>query len=214
MGMNEMTNIVLASASPRRAELLRTLGVPFEVVIADGAEPAIENVAQSDRLRYSTDEVAAWVEATARAKVAAVAAIRSDAIVIAADTIVVLDGEILGKPQDEREAAAMLRRLSGRTHQVYTGLCVWRGKQAQASHVVTQVTFRSLSDELIDAYVATGEPMDKAGAYGIQGKGSLLVEKIDGCYFNVVGLPLVRLAEMLETAGVSVWQFWVLGSGF
>lgn len=201
MGENEMTNIVLASASPRRAELLWTLGVPFEVVVAGGAEPAIE----------AADDVAAWVESAARAKAAAVAAIRSDAIVIGADTIVVLDGEILGKPQDEREAAVMLRRLSGRTHQVYTGLCVWRGEQAQTSHVITQVAFRSLSDALIDAYVATGEPMDKAGAYGIQGKGSLLVEKIDGCYFNVVGLPLVRLSEMLEMIGVVVWEVWSMG---
>jgi len=198
MGANERTNIILASASPRRAELLRTLGVPFEVVVADGAEPAME----------AADDVAAWVEAAARAKAAAVAVIHPEALIVAADTIVVWDGEILGKPQDEREAAAMLRRLSGRTHQVYTGLCVWRGGQAQTSHVVTQVTFRPLSAALIDAYVATGEPMDKAGAYGIQGKGALLVEKIDGCYFNVVGLPLVRLAEMLEAAGVTVWRMW------
>jgi septum formation protein len=198
MGANERTNIILASASPRRAELLRTLGVPFEVVVADGAEPAME----------AADDVAAWVEAAARAKAAAVAVIHPEALIVAADTIVVWDGEILGKPQDEREAAAMLRRLSGRTHQVYTGLCVWRGGQAQTSHVVTQVTFRPLSAALIDAYVATGEPMDKAGAYGIQGKGALLVEKIDGCYFNVVGVPLVRLAEMLEAAGVTVWRMW------
>lgn len=212
MGVNERTNIVLASASPRRAELLRTLGVPFEVVVAEDAEPAIEKAAPSDRWRYAADEVAAWVESAARAKAAAVAAIRSDAVVIAADTIVVLDGEILGKPQDERAAAAMLRRLSGRTHQVYTGLCVWGGERAQTAHVVTRVTFRPLSDGLIDAYVATGEPMDKAGAYGIQGKGSLLVEKIDGCYFNVVGLPLVRLSEMLEAINVVVWEGWSIGS--
>ncbi len=202
MGANEMTNIVLASASPRRAELLRTLGVPFEVVVAGGAEPEIEAV----------EDIAAWVESAARAKAQAVAAIRSEAVVIAADTIVVGDGEILGKPQDEREAAAMLRRLSGRTHQVYTGLCVWRGAQGQTSYVVTQVTFRSLTQELIDAYIATGEPMDKAGAYGIQGKGALLVEKIDGCYFNVVGLPLGRLSEMLERVGVVVWEVWSMGS--
>ncbi|MCS6859736.1 MAG: Maf family protein [Abditibacteriales bacterium] len=200
MGTNERTNIVLASASPRRSALLRTLGVPFEVVVVEGAEPAMEAGA----------EVAAWVEAAARAKAAAVAATRADAIVIAADTVVALDGAMLGKPRDEREAAAMLRRLSGRTHQVYTGLCVWRGEQQQTSHVVTQVTFRPLSEALINAYVATGEPMDKAGAYGIQGKGALLVEKIEGCYFNVVGLPLVRLSEMLATMGVVVWKLWLI----
>ncbi len=193
-----MTHIVLASASPRRAELLRTLCVPFEVLVVEGAEPAIGSV----------ESIAAWVESAAQAKAAAAATVRPDAVIVAADTVVILDDQILGKPRDEREAATMLRQLSGRTHQVYTGLCVWRGQLVQISHVVTQVTFRSLTDELIDAYVATGEPMDKAGAYGIQGKGSLLVEKIDGCYFNVVGLPLVRLAEMLEVAGVTVWRMW------
>jgi septum formation protein len=203
VSVSVMTQIVLASASPRRAELLRTLGVPFEVLVAEGAEPAIEAV----------DDVADWVTSAAWAKAAAAIAVRPDALIIAADTIVVLSGRILGKPQDARDAAAMLRQLSGQTHQVYTGLCVWRGQQIQISHVITHVTFRPLTPELIDAYVATGEPMDKAGGYGIQGKGALLVEKIDGCYFNVVGLPLVRLAEMLEAAGVHVWEFWVKGEG-
>ena len=139
----------------------------------------------------------------AAGKCAAVAAKMGDELpVIAADTIVVIDNVILGKPQDAAAAKAMLQRLSGRTHQVMTGVAV-RYKGQQMSEVcITDVSFRQLTTEEIDAYIATGEPMDKAGAYGIQGRGAVLVEKINGCYNNVVGLPLSLLYLMMQRLGV------------
>ena len=122
-------------------------------------------------------------------------------IVIGADTIVVLDNEIFGKPKDADEAGAMLRKLSGKKHEVFTGVCVKRGDKTWTAFERTDVFMRILPEKEIDGYVATGEPLDKAGAYGIQGKGALLIEKIEGCYFNVVGLPLVCLRVLLEKAG-------------
>ena len=186
--------LILASASPRRKELLERLGLEFRTVPAEVDErPIAEGIRDPERL----------VTALAEAKAKAVARAHPGALVIGADTVVVLDGEILGKPSDESEARRMLSRLSGRTHHVYTGVAVVDGASGRF-HVcaeVTAVTFGRLTEELIDRYVRTGEPLDKAGAYGIQGLGATLVERVEGCYFNVVGLPLFRLARLLEAFG-------------
>ncbi|MCI8423603.1 MAG: septum formation inhibitor Maf [Lawsonibacter sp.] len=185
---NVPTYFVLASQSPRRRELLERMGITeFEVLPARGEEvidPALPP--------------AELVEALSRQKCMEVAALRPEALVIAADTVVAIDGEILGKPHSEKEAFSMLTRLSGRTHQVYTGVTVWEDDCQITEHEVTQVRFRPLSGQEIYRYIATGEPMDKAGAYGIQGYGSLLVEGISGDYYNVMGLPVCRLARILK----------------
>ncbi|NLG85827.1 MAG: septum formation inhibitor Maf [Firmicutes bacterium] len=192
-----MKKLVLASKSPRRRELLAGLGVPFSVIPSKVSETITDA------------NPATLVEELARHKAESVACevlLDQQALVIGADTIVVLDGIILGKPKDEADAASMLQCLSGRWHQVFTGVAVTQpGSGCSLScHEVTAVKFRSLSAEEIAAYVATKEPLDKAGAYGIQGKGALLVERIDGCYFNVVGLPLVKLAGLLAHFGVDL----------
>lgn len=184
--------VILASASPRRQALLQQIGITPLVCQADFAE--------GSGTASQAQEVALY---NAAGKCAAVAAKMGDELpVIAADTIVVIDNVILGKPQDAAAAKAMLQCLSGRTHQVITGVAV-RYKGQQLSKVcVTDVSFRQLTAEEIDAYIATGEPMDKAGAYGIQGRGAVLVEKINGCYNNVVGLPLSLLYLMMQRLGV------------
>lgn len=183
--------VVLASASPRRQQLLEQLGITPLVHPADFAE-----------CDGSAGEARDVVLTNAVGKCSAVAAELGDGIaVIAADTVVVIDNDILGKPQDTAVAEAMLQRLSGRRHQVMTGVAVrYRGKQL-ADVCVTDVSFRKLSDEEIKSYAASGEPLDKAGAYGVQGRGAVLVEKIDGCYNNVVGLPLTMLYLMLQKIG-------------
>ena len=154
-----------------------------------------------DEDAFSDPDPAALVQTLSREKALAVAR-REDAVVVAADTVVALDGQILGKPASEAEARAMLTALSGRTHEVYTGVTVCRGDRAVTQAECTQVTFRALSQEEIRQYAATGEPMDKAGAYGIQGLGALLVEGIRGDYFNVVGLPVCLLGQMLAEFGI------------
>ena len=185
--------IVLASASPRRRELLSTVGVTdFEVCPAKGEENAAEGLPPQEIVKSLSCAKAREVAANYGA----------DAVVIAADTIVWADGRVFGKPHDENEAFAMLSTLSGKSHEVYTGITVIYGEKIVSEAECTSVWFRSLSDDEIKAYIATGEPMDKAGAYGIQGMASLMVEKIDGDYFNVVGLPLCRLGQMLKTIGV------------
>ena len=178
--------LILASQSPRRKELLGLFGVPFTVRVADIDEtmdfsaPAAEEVARVSRLK-------------------ALAIPREDDdVLIAADTIVVCQGRILGKPRDEAEAYAMLRLLSGRDHQVMTGVTVLRGKEERVFTQSTDLHFRELSDKEIYRYIATGEPMDKAGAYGIQGGAALFCEKMDGDYYNVMGLPVCRLGETLK----------------
>lgn len=193
--------LILASASPRRQDLLRQIGLTFRVCPADIDEAAVA----------VGPDPAAIAAATAQAKAEAVAAsLAADspgAVVLGADTVVALGPELFGKPADEAEAAGMLRRLAGQTHTVYTGVCLVQtatGKQAVAAEA-TRVTMRSLTDKQIRAYVSSGEPLDKAGAYGIQGLGAVLVERIEGCYFNVVGLPLPRLCRMLEDFSISVW---------
>jgi septum formation protein len=182
-------DLILASASPRRAELLKQVGIPFRQVVS-GVSEDMEVPAEPQ----------AHVLELSRRKAQDVASRLSSGVVLGADTVVVLDGEILGKPADKREAAEMLRRLSGRTHQVCTGLTLIDAAQdVSVSHVeVTEVTFSRLSEEEIAEYVATGEPLDKAGAYGIQGKGAVLVSGIKGCYYNVVGLPMAGLMDLLH----------------
>ena len=182
--------LVLASASPRRRELLERVGLALQIVPAD-----------IDESELPGERPAEMAERLARAKAAAVAALMPDRLVLAADTIVVLDGRVLGKPRDDAEAADMLRSLSGRAHEVTTGFAV-RGDGADTSTTVTTVVrFRALDPAVIDRYVATGEPLDKAGAYGIQGVGAMLVLRIDGSYTNVVGLPLVEVLETIAAHG-------------
>ncbi len=188
-----MKKIILASKSPRRAFLLSGIGLRFDIIDGDADESSVPK--DTEPALY-TQELALLKAAAAAKKLGS----KRSAIIISADTIVVLDGKILGKPKDEDDAFLMLKSLSGRTHEVYTGYCVMRGSDSFAvcRSVRTSVTFRPLSDDKIHAYIATGEPMDKAGAYGIQEKGAALVEKIDGDYFNVVGLPISALADTLE----------------
>ena len=189
------TRLVLASASPRRRELLERFGIPFEVIPALGDEAADGRLAPGE-----------LVEVLARAKAAEVSERLSDerAVIVAADTVVELDGVLLGKPRTPEKAAEMLRALSGRTHRVWSGLCVCRGGRFLTAAECTAVRFRPLTDGEIGAYVSTGEPLDKAGAYGYQGLASLFVEGIEGDYFNVVGLPLCRLGGMLRSFGVEL----------
>jgi septum formation protein len=182
--------VILASGSPRRRDLLRMVGIDHEVISADIDEsylPGEPPIAHAERL--------------AREKGRVVAERHPEALVLSADTIVVIDGEVLGKPVSEEEAVRMLRQLSGRTHTVFTAVAVtWHGRTDSSVEAVT-VTFRPMSDSLIRAYVATGEPMDKAGAYGIQGYGATLVERIDGDFFAVMGLAIGRLIELVRQAG-------------
>ena len=184
-----MYDIVLASGSPRRREILSDLGIKFRVEIS-GADESIPEGTSPDLA----------VRRLSLLKAADVAKNQPEnALVIGADTVVVSDGEILGKPTDEEDAVKMLKSLSGREHSVLTGISALRRSDGKGVSVFeeTKVRFRKLSEEEILKYVKTGEPMDKAGAYGIQGLGSLLIEKIDGDYFNVVGLPACRLARLL-----------------
>lgn len=179
--------LILASGSPRRRELLEKLGTPFEVIVSNCDETLPEGIPA---------ECAA--EMLAVRKAAAVAKSHPDAVVIGADTTVILDGEILGKPADESDCKRMLHLLSGRQHQVITGVAVfWEGHSASFSDETT-VQFYPLSDAEINAYAASPEPYDKAGAYGIQGQGALLVAGIHGDYYNVMGLPVARLARQLR----------------
>ena len=186
-------SIILASQSPRRRELLAQMGVPqFEVVPALGEEIASPGLSSAQ-----------LVEVLSRQKAEEVAVQAGpDDVVIAADTVVAVDGQVLGKPHSTQHAREMLSALSGREHTVYTGVTVCRGGQILTQHEATAVRFRPRTAQEIDAYIATGEPMDKAGSYGIQGRGALLVEGISGDYFNVVGLPVCRLGRMLTQFGV------------
>lgn len=181
----ESRRIILASASPRRSELLAYIVPAFEV-----APSGIDETAAG--------APAAQVVKLARDKAADVAARYPDAIVIGADTLVAVGRRVLGKPADEAQAASMLRLLSGRTHRVYTGVAVVADGSVKAAANMTRVRFAPLSDDEIRSYIATGEPMDKAGAYGIQGCGGKFITAVHGCYFNVMGLPLNLLYTMLK----------------
>jgi septum formation protein len=179
--------IILASASPRRRDLMRNAGLDFEVCPSDGPEVF------DDRL---TVEKA--VENLACQKARSVAEKHPGACVVGADTVVLLDGKILGKPRDEADAARMLKLLSGKTHKVCTGVCIIKNGKENAFTEETAVEFYPLTDEEIDNYVASGEPMDKAGAYGIQGLGCVNIKGIQGDYFNVVGLPVARVVRTIR----------------
>ncbi len=192
--------LILASASPRRAALLRQAGIPHRVVLSDlkiEERPEI----------FTPAELAVYL---ALQKARRVAAGLREGIVLGADTVVYHRGEVLGKPADLDEARRMLRRLSGGQHSVITGLALVdaRTNICESDFAETRVWMRALEDELIDAYVATGEPMDKAGAYAIQGKAALFVERIEGCYFNVVGLPLYQLSLLLSRMEIKPWSGW------
>ena len=179
--------LILASQSPRRRELLGLLRIPFDVRVADIDETMDPSLPAGEE-----------VGRVSRNKAMAIAADENE-IIIAADTIVGVGGKILGKPRSEDHARQMLKSLSGRDHQVMTGVTVLKGKHAITHTEVTHVTFRTLTDAEIDAYIATGEPMDKAGAYGIQGGAALFCEKLYGDYYNVMGLPVCRLGLMLKS---------------
>jgi septum formation protein len=197
-GARVRTPLVLASASPRRAELLERVGLDFEVVV-----PAIDEGVQSHEpaLRY--------VARVAAAKAARVAELRPDAVVLAADTAVVLDGMVLGKPADAVDAARMLGQLSGRTHQVLTAVHLagpdrgTDGRTEEAEVTIAEVTIADLGDTEIAAYIATGEPLDKAGAYAVQGIGAALVTRVEGDPTTVIGLPLRTTLDLLAAAGIS-----------
>ena len=189
--------VVLASKSPRRRQLLEMLCVEnLRIVPATGEEKVPQNAGPEEIVRTLSEAKACEISERLAAEND-----RPD-IIISADTIVWLDGKLLGKPHNEREAADMLSSLSGKTHEVYTGLCVICEDRIVSECERTEVCFRELSTDEIDAYIRTGEPMDKAGAYGIQGKGSLLVEHINGDFFNVMGLPVCRLGRILKEQGV------------
>jgi septum formation protein len=184
-------SVILASQSPRRRELLTLVGIPHTVRPAD-----------IDEAYLPGEKPAAHAERLAREKAAVIARDEPDAVVIGSDTIVVVDGEVLGKPRDEQHAAEMLARLSGRSHVVMTAVAVmWRGVELSAVEEVG-VTFHPLDAETVVAYIATGEPMDKAGAYGIQGYGATIVKRVDGDYFAVMGLPLQRLVRLMGQLGL------------
>jgi len=189
--------LILASASPRRRSLLSSIGIDFEVIVSYAKE--IDAGASPTTLV----EENAWAkceEVTSR--------VAYPAVVIAADTLVFCDGEVLSKPQDVDEARSMLQRLSGNTHQVITGIAVANtadGRRARGSET-TDVTFRTLSDEEIETFIQVVNPIDRAGAYTVDGPGSLLVSRYDGCYYNVLGLPIVRLDKLLRKVGVFLFQ--------
>lgn len=186
--------IILASASPRRRELLERMGLEFTVRTASHDETM-------DPAADPADEVARVSLLKARAVCPSCA---EEDIIIAADTVVVCDSIVMGKPHSEEDAFSMLRRLSGREHQVMTGLTVMQGKNAETVTVTTSLHFRDLSDEEIRAYIATGEPKDKAGAYAVQGLAAMFVSRLDGDYYNVMGLPVCTLATMLRKRGVKL----------
>ncbi|AOY87077.1 septum formation protein Maf [Marinobacter salinus] len=192
-----MALIILASASPRRSELLQQIGVSFRVQPAD-----------VDETPETGETPEHYVERLAREKALAVAAVAPEALVLGSDTSVVLNGVILGKPACADDAIATLRELSGATHQVMTAVAMARGSRCESRLAISDVSFRELSNDEIAAYVASGEPMDKAGSYGIQGLGGIFVRELRGSYSAVVGLPLQETSALLADAGYPVWRNW------
>ena len=188
-----MKNIILASASPRRKEILKNLGMDFEVVVSDADEGRIDK---------NSVQPSIYVQELAILKAAAVAEQlkNRNSIIISADTVVYLDGKVLGKPKDAEDAKKMLEFLSGKCHSVFTGICVMDAQTLKSvcAKEETKVYFKNLTAERIADYVSTKEPLDKAGAYAIQGLGGMLVEKIEGDFLNVIGLPTGKLCEILE----------------
>ncbi len=182
-----MKEIILASASPRRREICELLGLRFTMLPAQSELPADPALSVEDAIVQ-----------VAKGKAEEIAALHPDTAVLGADTAVVLDGEVLGKPKDENDAKRMLRALSGRTHRVITGVWLCDGAQSGGFADAAEVTFLPLADEEIDEYVATGEPLDKAGGYGIQGYGARFIEKLNGDFYTVMGLPSGRLYRFLR----------------
>ena len=191
-----MTKWVLASSSPRRQELLKLLLADFEVIPSD-----------LDESLHPGENPEGSVLRLAREKALAVQTLRPLACIVAADTVVVSEGEILGKPASPEDARRMLRKLRGRTHQVLTGVCLLHHRALLVECSMTHVTFCDFTEQEIENYLQSGEPFDKAGAYAIQGIGARFVEKIDGCHFNVVGLPISRLYQMMKRLKLEVlWK--------
>jgi septum formation protein len=193
-----LPKLLLASGSLRRAEILRAVGWPFETLAAD-----------IDETRAASESASDYVKRLAREKAEAVAKLRVAALTLGADTTVVVDGEVLGKPVDDEDARRMLRRLSGRWHEVLTGVALVRGGETArclVRHETTRVRFALMTEAEIDDYVATKEPMDKAGAYAIQGRAALFIEEIAGDYWNVVGLPVRLVYEMMFEMRVGSWK--------
>ena len=189
--------LILASASPRRRELLSMLGVHLDIFVPDTEEVCDRSVLTPEELVMG---LACRKARAAAEQLDKVGRNTDDAIILAADTVVALDGTILEKPADEDDARRMLSALSARRHDVFTGIAAIHRGRLSVDYQTTGVYFRCLSDDMINTYIASGEPMDKAGAYGIQSRGCLFVDRIDGDYFNVVGLPIVRVDEMLESS--------------
>jgi septum formation protein len=203
-----ISRLVLASSSPRRRELVASLdlSLPVSVLSPDVDESVLPAWTPDETVRQlsAAKAQAALEMLKGRSGAEGNELLALDAVIIAADTVVALDGEVLGKPLDEDDAAAMLMKLQGKRHEVYTGIAVLHSGngQMQVESKKTIVTMKPFTEEKARKYAATGEPLDKAGAYGIQGLGATLVEEIEGCYFNVVGLPLSLLADMLEPYGI------------
>lgn len=199
----EKMELILASRSPRRAELLRQIGLEFRIV-----ESSIKEEGARTPYDQWVRQLALKKAEAAQKEIAQTPALPGGQVILAADTIVVKDGQLLGKPKDTDDAARMLAFLSGAVHAVMTGVCVLRQQADELRFFqeveITKVHFRSLTEEEITAYLASGEPFDKAGAYGIQGLGGLLVERIEGCYYNVVGLPLVKTMQLLRKCGIKI----------
>jgi len=193
-----MKQLILASQSPRRKQLLNALGIKFVVAINSFIETEHKNGSPK-----------AHVIENALGKALSVAARYKNALIIGADTVVVFKRKVLGKPKDNREAVSFLRMLQGNTHSVYTGLALIETgkKKALTGYVKTLVTMRTLNEQELKAYLALINPLDKAGAYAIQGPGAIVVEKIDGCYYNVVGFPIAKLEEMMLSLGSSLFQY-------
>lgn len=194
-GFDAVKNLILASSSPRRAELLKQIGLNYQIMVCDVDETLLPGMSPPE-----------LVEFLAERKAAAVARNLHEGIVLGADTVVVWQGQVLGKPLNEEDAFSMLVKLQGSTHDVYTGVAlidVHSGK-IMVGHEKTRVFFRNIEEDEIRRYVASGEPLDKAGAYGVQGLAAIYINKLEGCYTNVVGLPLARLSVMLKAIGYNV----------
>ena len=187
-------NVILASQSPRRKELLGLFHIPFIVRVSDADETMDPNASAAEQVGLVSGGKA---EAVSR---------EIEDVVIAADTIVVCDGQILGKPKDEADAYRMLRLLSGRDHQVMTGMTVLQGDTCETVTEITDIHFRELSDREINAYIRSKEPMDKAGAYGIQGGAALFADRLVGDYYNVMGLPVCRLGQLLRNIAPEIME--------
>uniref|UniRef100_UPI004056C223 Maf family protein n=1 Tax=Agathobacter sp. TaxID=2021311 RepID=UPI004056C223 len=208
-----MSRIILASASPRRKELLEQIGIEFEICPAKGEEAITKTLPQEvvvELSKQKAEEIASMV--VSFAEIRKDITTPTDILVIGADTVVAYEGNILGKPKDEEDAKRMLRSLAGNTHSVFTGVTlVLIDKEGRTGELVfferTDVTMHPMSEKEIERYVGTGEPMDKAGAYGIQGKCAIYIDKIEGDYNNVVGLPISRLYQELKKIGIDVYTW-------